>query len=122
VVTILVLLLLVAFVVWWVEYRGLGGLNPVQKAYARMSIYGRWLRITLTDRQTPEERRRTLVEEVPEGEQPIETITHLYTRDRFGPPTSKDQQEKNNEVARQSWSTARLAFIFEKIRRWRGVD
>jgi hypothetical protein len=121
-ITIMVLLTVVAFVIWWVEYRGLGGLNPIQKAYARMAIYGRWLRIGLSDRQTPDERRRVLIEEVPDGEQPIDIITHLYTRDRFGPPTAKDRQENNNNTARQSWSSARMAFILEKIRRWRGVN
>ena len=122
VVTVMVLLMVAAFVIWWIEYRGLGGLNPVHKAYARMAIYGRWLRIGLNDRQTPEERRRVLVEEVPDGEQPIDMITHLYTRDRFGPPVSEDYQEKNHTAAQKSWSSARMAFIFEKLRRWRGVD
>lgn len=109
------------FLVWWVEYRGLGGLTPVQKAYARMGIYGRWVGADLNDLLTPDEQRRRLVEEVPDGQKPIGTITGLYTEERFAPPPVDDSVKvRATEVATQSWTQARLEFIREKFRRWRG--
>jgi hypothetical protein len=112
-----VLLLLAAFVIWWVEYRGLGGLNPIQKSYARLGIYGGWLGLRLSNRQTPIERRRVLVDAVPDGEQPINTITSLYTRDKYGKPAPEDTQGEAVERARRAWVEARWAFIFTKFRR-----
>lgn len=113
------LTVVVLTVIWWVEHRGLGGLNPIQKAYARLEIYGRWLGLRLSNRQTPNERRRVLVEAVPDGEHPINNITHLYTLDRFAPPHPDDQPRAEN-IARRAWREARLEFIREKFRRWLG--
>lgn len=115
----LALTMMALVVIWWVEYRGLGGLNPVQKAYARLEIYGRWLGLRLSNRQTPSERRRVLVEAVPDGERPINNITHLYTHDRFARPQPEDQ-ERAETIARRAWYEARIEFIREKIRRWLG--
>ncbi len=117
--TIMLLILMATIIIWWVEQRGLGGLNPIQKAYARLEIYGRWLDIRLHNRQTPHERRSTLVEEVPKGKRPISAITLLYTEDRFGPPLPQNEQDEAEYDARQAWSDARFAFISEKLRRWR---
>lgn len=109
------------FMIWWVEYRGLGGLTPVQKAYARMGIYGRWLGADLNSLLTPDEQRRRLVEEVPDGHEPIGTITGLYTEERFAPPSpDKALKHRATDIAKQSWTKARLEFLREKIRRWRG--
>jgi len=107
----------VLFAIWWVEHRGLGGLNPVQKAYARLAIYGRWLGISLSDKQTPHERRGVLVEAVPEGQESINTITDLYTQDRFGPPLPEPAQNQTAGVARSAWRVARGVFIRRKLRR-----
>jgi transglutaminase-like putative cysteine protease len=116
---IMLMVTLGLFLLWWVEYRGLGDLNPVQRSYARLGIYGHWLGANITDRQTPDERRRNLVDEVPEGEPPINSITELYTRDRFAPPVDDvEVQRRSVDEAGHSWTQARLAFLREKMRRW----
>lgn len=107
----------VLFVIWWVEHRGLGGLNSIQKAYARLAIYGRWLGIMLNDKQTPHERREVLVDAVPEGSEPINVITDLYTQDRFGPPLPENAQTRSESLARSAWQAARGAFIKRKLSR-----
>ncbi len=118
-VTITAILTIGGIMLWWVEYRGLGGLNPIQKAYARLEIYGHWLGLGLHNRQTPEERRQVLVDSVPEGEPPINTIAHLYTHNRFAPPISEEEQDEAEYQASRAWRDARLSFILEKFRRRR---
>jgi hypothetical protein len=121
IVGIVLLLFLVGLaLLWWVEYRGLGGLSTVQKTYARLGIYGHWLGANLNNRLTPDERRRRLIHEAPDGRQPINAITHLYIRDRFAPPVPEDTQREAEHVAGTAWTKARAAFIMEKIRRWLG--
>lgn len=121
-ITILIIGLLLALLIWWVEYRGLGGLNPIQRAYARMEIYGRWLGIRLHNKQTPEERRQTLINDVPDGERPITDITLLYTADRYAPPQPENAQDEARKSAKRAWRDARMSFITEKLRRWRGLE
>lgn len=117
--TLLLIVLMVVFIIWWVEHRGLGGLNPVQKAYARLGIYGNWLGVGVHNRMTPEERRQVFVDEVPEGQHPITDITHLYIHDRFAPPAADhDTQREAEHVASIAWTKARVAFIREKLHRW----
>lgn len=117
VISITLIILAVLFTIWWIEHRGLGGLSPAQKAYARLAIYGRWLGITLTNRQTPHERRVVLVEAVPEGSEPIDVITDLYTQERFGPPAPTETTPQGQDAARTAWGSARRAFIRRKFRR-----
>ena len=119
VITVFVLAGGVAFTIWWVEHRGLGGLNLVEKAYARLGIYGKWLGIRLTPEDTPEERRRELAKNVPDGKKPINDITYLYVENRFGPPRPKDKPADETE-AKHAWSEARLAFIRRKFQKWFG--
>jgi transglutaminase-like putative cysteine protease len=111
---LLVLAVVVVFIIWWVEHRGLRGLSMVEKAYARMAIYGRWLGIVLPPQQTPEERRRKLITDVPEGKEPINDITSMYVESHFAPP----RKAESDEAAIQAWSSARMAFIKRKFRRW----
>lgn len=119
VVTILVLAGGVAFTIWWVEHRGLGGLNLIEKAYARMGIYGKWLGINLIPEETPEERRQELVKNVPEGKKPINDITELYVENRFAPPRSTTKEADETE-AKLAWGEARMAFIRRKFQKWFG--
>lgn len=105
------------FLVWYVEYRGLGGLNIVQRAYARMGIYGRWIGVRLVESATPDERRWSLVDEVPTGESPINAITRAYIEDRYAAPAVVDSRaEVNDSIADQAWPDARWTFIRHKLR------
>jgi hypothetical protein len=107
------------FMVWYVEYRGLGGLNLVERAYARMAIYGRWIGVRLVESSTPDERRRTLVDEVPTGAPPINAITHAYIEDRYADPgVAHSRAETNDSIAEQAWSDARWTFIRHKLAQW----
>lgn len=102
---------------WLLEYRGMGGLNPVQKSYARLASYANWIGIRLSNRQTPAERQRILTKEVPDGQQPIGTITSLYNQNRFGRPLDEPFQNEANEVSQEAWSDARRAFLLRKFGR-----
>lgn len=116
IVLVLVLLVLaVLFVIWYVEYRGLGGLNSVQKAYARMGIYGKWLGLKLDRAFTPDERRRVLIDGVPEGEKPINAITRAYVEDRYAAPEKIKDPAAGSSNAHDAWQKARWAFIRRKL-------
>ncbi len=103
-----------AFVVWYIEFRGLSGLSVVQKAYARMGIYGRWLGLRPAQAATPDERRRYLIGAVPEGEEPINAITRAYIVDRYGAPARQDSTAQEGTI-QTAWHNARLAFIRQKL-------
>lgn len=116
VLTLLLVALAVALAIWYIEFRGLGGLNAVQKAYARMAIYARWLGIRFEQSTTPDERRRYLVGQVPEGERPINTITHVYMEERYGEPAAT--RAARHHTIHKAWQSARRAFIRRKLRRF----
>ena len=104
------------FVIWYVEYRGLGGLDAVQRAYGRLLIYARWIGIRLPEAATPDEKRRALVSEVPEGEPPINAITRAYIEARYAPPQPDDPQRAR--WVRQAWAEARRVLLRHKFARW----
>ncbi len=116
------LVLLVLFLIWYVEYRGLGGLNVIQRAYARMIIYGRWLGLRFEQSSTPDERRRYLIDEVPEGEKPINTITRAYIENRYAAPDRWQTDPAYQERAKEAWRDARWAFVRRKLARLLGRD
>lgn len=109
------------FLIWYIEYRGLGGLSAVQRAYARLAIYGRWLGLHFDAAATPDERRRYLVGQMPEIEQPVNVITHTYVTERYAPPGHLDKQEVSSQMAQQAWHSARWAFIRRKLALWFGL-
>jgi transglutaminase-like putative cysteine protease len=109
-------ILAVAFAIWYIEYRGLGGLNVIQKAYARMGIYGRWLGLSFEQSATPIERRHYLIDEIPEGEQPISIITHAYMHDRYASPGTA-AADGDEHHARDAWHEARRVFVRRKLAR-----
>ena len=98
---------------------GLGGLDGVQRAYARLAIYGRWLGIHFPESATPDERRYQMVGEVPQGDQPITTITRAYIAGRYGNPADRADDRAPNEAV-TAWQQARRVFIRAKWERfWR---
>ncbi len=107
--------LVILFTIWYVEYRGLGGLNIVERAYARMAIYARWLGIHFAQSSTPDERRRYMVDELPDGERPISAITHAYIRNRYAEPTDRDVRIHDSHIAQGAWQEARKTFIRRKL-------
>ncbi|MBN1201500.1 MAG: hypothetical protein JXJ20_06555 [Anaerolineae bacterium] len=119
---ILLLVLLILFMIWYVEYRGLGGLNSIQRAYARLAIYARWIGLTFSRSATPDERRRYMIGEMPEGERPINTITRAYIRDRYAPPERSGTRANDHLLAQEAWHEARWVFIRRKLARLLGRD
>ena len=106
--------LAILFAIWYVEYRGLSGLNIIERAYARMAIYGRWLGLHFDDSATPDERRRFMVSEIPEGEPPINTITRGYVQNRYA-PADPESEGMGSQIAQDAWREARWVFIRRKI-------
>ncbi len=117
---VLLIVLGIVFTIWYVEHRGLGGLDPVQKAYARLAIYAGWLGLRFEQSATPDERRRFLVAQVPEGEQPVNTITHTYIEERYAAPASPHVHATQQQIAREAWQNARWVFIRRKFGRFLG--
>jgi transglutaminase-like putative cysteine protease len=101
---------------WWVEYRGLDRLSAVGRAYARLAIYARWLGIPLSAANTPLERGRRIMREVPTGSRPVTSITDMYIDERYGRPRASTPTEEKN--AQSAWRNARREFVARKLRRW----
>ena len=60
----------------------------VEKSYGRLSRWARWLGIHYQPVDTPYERAETLATAVPEGKEPIRTLTHQYVLKQYSPEKS----------------------------------
>lgn len=100
---------------WWIEYRGLDSLSPVARAYARMAIYARWLRIPASSATTPLERGRRIAREVPERSAQIVTITDMYINERYAPPHPATSGEEIR--ANRAWQATRWGMIRHGVRK-----
>jgi hypothetical protein len=118
---LLVLLLLVVaglLLWWWWEIRGLGGLGPVARAYARLERYVGLLGIQLAKQQTTEERRKHIIEHLPSSDRPVTAITRLYMRERYGPSHSHPAQEHHStQITERAWSETRRNIVSRWLRR-----
>ncbi|MBK8034099.1 MAG: DUF4129 domain-containing protein [Chloroflexi bacterium] len=74
------------FIYWWWEWRGMRGMSPIARAYARLERYIPMIGIRTSPQQTPSERAQTIVRELPLAEPPINAITRLYSSERYGRP------------------------------------
>jgi len=100
---------------WWFEYRGLDKLTPVGRAYARLGIYARLLRIFHPESATPLERGRKLTKEIPDQSKAVAAITDMYIYERYAPPHTPTPQEEVR--ANRAWQAARSALIKQWRRR-----
>jgi transglutaminase-like putative cysteine protease len=116
-VAILLLVALFTFIYWWWEWRGMRGLSPITRAYARLERYLALLGITFSREQTPEERRRRIMRDLPGAERPVTAITRLYMTERYGPgqATAAAQQ---SDTADRAWSEARGSILKRWLRRF----
>lgn len=113
--SIVLLVLLLVFVWWWWEWRGMGGLSPVARAYARLERYIGLIGLRLRDDETPEERRRSIVRKLPDAERPVTAITRTYMSERYGDQSkNSEQRPRNARIADNAWLDARG----KVIRRW----
>jgi transglutaminase-like putative cysteine protease len=114
------LILLIAigvFIWWWWEWRGMRGLSPISRAYARLERYVGLLGIRLQPQQTPEERRRRIARDLPRAERPVTAITRLYTAERYGRSPASSEATPNGQAADQAWSDARGTILQRFLRR-----
>jgi len=110
---------LFTFVYWWWEWRGMKGLSPVIRAYARLERYIGLIGINLRPQQTPEERRRQIIKGVPQAERPVTAITRLYTAERYGPGSKHPAEgHRNKQIADEAWSGARKNILRRWLRRF----
>ncbi|MEO1290191.1 MAG: transglutaminase-like domain-containing protein, partial [Chloroflexota bacterium] len=116
------ILLLVAILLtlwWWWEWRGMGGLSPVSRAYARLLRYLGLIGIRSTDDKTPEERRKQVVRQIPNAERSVSAITRNYIKERYSQPRDgSPEQIRNNDIADRAWSDARRNILVRWIRRF----
>jgi hypothetical protein len=108
---------LIVLLYWWWEWRGMRGMSPISRAYARLERYAALLGLRLSDRQTPEERRDRILRELPPAaEPPVTAITRLYTAERYGPQTPiRDEIRKT--PADRAWTRARENILKRWLRR-----
>ena len=84
VLVILLLAMVITFIWWWWEWRGMGGLSPIARAYARLERFVALIGIQLSGDQTPAERRKQIVDHLPSAAPPVSTITNMYVQERYG--------------------------------------
>ncbi|HLY27486.1 MAG TPA: transglutaminase domain-containing protein [Aggregatilineales bacterium] len=120
---LLVLAIIIAIVsflavglLWWIEYRGLDRISPIGRAYARLGIYARWLRIPLAQTNTPLERGRRIAKDVPTGSNAVNTITDMYINERYARPHNATPNQEDE--ADDAWRRARRAFITRRLKRF----
>ncbi len=105
------------FAYWWWEWRGMRGLSPIARAYARLERYLGLIGIRPRPQQTPEERRRMVAGALPVVEPPVTAITALYSSERYGPPRPDDEAALVESVAGEAWADAREGIIRRWLRR-----
>jgi len=112
---LLALILALLLLYWWWEWRGLGGLSPIGRAFGRLERYAALIGFVPRPQQTPEEKRQDLVTRLPQAEQPISTITRAYGAERYGNPQQTPRAEGVvEERAERAWGAARGLIL----RRW----
>lgn len=119
---LLLILLIVAvgvFIYWWWEWRGMRGLSPITRAYARLERYLPLVGIRFRGDQTPNERRARVIHDLPAIEPPVTAITRLYVTERYGrrdeDPTLEDTPRA--ETANRAWTDARGGILSRWLRK-----
>ncbi len=110
-------------VYWYWEWRGMRGLSPVARAYARLERYISLIGLHPPPQQTPNERREQILMQLPQSEPPVNAITSLYTAERYG-RSEPEAQEVAGEVAEHAWPDVRGSIVRRWLRRvfmpWKG--
>ena len=115
---LIALALMLAFLVWWWEWRGMSGLSPVSRAYARLERYIQLVGIRVGSNKTTLEKRSELQKRIPAAKEPIRAISDLYTLERYR-GTSKDPSEpaRHADTAEKAWYRTRGKIIRRWLRR-----
>ena len=116
---LLVLIAIGTYIWWWLEWRGMRGLSPVTRAYARLERYLGIIGIRFGTDETTEERRRRMIQDVPQARRPISAITRMYTTERYGRRRDNaNVEQRKTDAADQAWSDARSSLIKRWMRRF----
>ncbi|MCY4072415.1 MAG: hypothetical protein OXG60_14055 [Chloroflexi bacterium] len=117
-VSLLILAIILLLLFWWWEWRGMGGLSPISRAYARLERYIQLIGIDIGSNKTTLEKRRELQQRIPAAREPIRTISDLYTRERYG-DTSQGTGDNKRFAARaeRAWNRTRGNIIRRWLRR-----
>lgn len=106
----------ILFIYWYWEWRGMRGMNPIVRAYARVERYLRLIGINLGPEETPEERRNRIVRDLPAAEPPINAITRLYVTEKYAPPIAEELEESRYDVANHAWQEVRGSILGRWLR------
>lgn len=118
-VSVLVVVLFALAIWWWWEWRGMGGLSPISRAYARLMRYLGLVGLSSRDDETPEERRKRVIRKIPQAERPVTVITRNYTVERYSNREKGSPDDiRHNQVADEAWSEARRSILIRWIRRF----
>ena len=112
---LIILAIIALLLFWWWEWRGMGGLSPVARAYARLERYIQLIGINIGSTLTTLEKRRELQRRIPAAREPIRTISDLYTRERYSSGVSEDKQFA--ERAEKAWYRTRGNILKRWLRR-----
>jgi transglutaminase-like putative cysteine protease len=114
---VILLVLLAVFAWWWWEWRGMGGLSPITRAYSRLNRYLALIGFRSNEHETPEERRRKIVQKIPQAERPVTAITRLYQVEQYAPSQDGTQEgARNQQIADNAWTEARRNIIVRWLR------
>ena len=112
---LIILAIIALLLFWWWEWRGMGGLSPVTRAYARLERYIKLVGIRVGSSQTTLEKRRELERRIPAAREPIRTISDLYTQERYG---SGGQGPSDNKLFAETADKAWYRTRGNILRRW----
>lgn len=116
---LVIISLLVAFLFWWWEWRGMGGLSPVTRAWARMERYVSLVGIKPSDDKTTLEKRREIQKHIPAAKEPIRAISELYTQERYrGRSQDATEHARFAETADKAWNDTRKNILLRWLRKF----
>lgn len=115
---IAVLVALLVLLWWWWEWRGMRGLSPISRAWARLERYMALIGLRPNPQQTPDERRSRIIRSLPPVEPPVTAITRMYTHERYGRPEHTPREDAiQSQIADEAWSDARGNIVRGWLRR-----
>ena len=115
---LILLTLLTAFLIWWWEWRGMSGLSPVSRAYARLERYIGLIGIRVGSDKTALEKSSELQKRIPAAKEPIRAISDLYTLERYrGSSRDPSAPARDAETAEKAWYRTRGKIIRRWLRR-----
>lgn len=116
---LIVIALALAFLFWWWEWRGMGGLSPVSRAYARLERYVTLIGIRPRKEQTTLEKRREIQKKIPAAKEPIRAISELYTLERYrGQGNDPTEHARYAETADKAWLDTRSNILKRWLKRF----